>query len=81
MQRTAGYTKWDLKCSEDVMKELHIESVLDYIQNYQKQWKSNLHQMNTAKIFKAILHYQPTGKRSLGCPMKKRWCENSSVRL
>jgi hypothetical protein len=39
MQRTHGYTKWGLKRNEDVMKELHIEPVLDYIQHYQKQWK------------------------------------------
>jgi hypothetical protein len=50
MQRTAGYTRWDWKWNEDVMKELHIEPVLDYIQHYQKQWKNHLTQMRTPQI-------------------------------
>jgi hypothetical protein len=36
IQRTAGYTKWDLQQNEDVMKELHIEPALDYL-THQKQ--------------------------------------------
>jgi hypothetical protein len=56
MQRTHGYIKWGLKRNEDVMKELHIEPVLDYIQHYQKQWKNHLQRMSTTQIPKVILH-------------------------
>jgi hypothetical protein len=41
-RQAAGYTKWDLKWNEDVMKELDIEPMFDYIQHYQKQWKNHL---------------------------------------
>jgi hypothetical protein len=49
IQRTPGYTKWDLKWNEDAMTELDIEPVLDYIQHYQKQWKklSSANEYNT----------------------------------
>jgi hypothetical protein len=66
MQRIGGYNKWDPKQNEDVMKELHIEPMLDYIQHYQKQWKNNLQRMNTMRIPKAILHYRPNRKKVFG---------------
>jgi hypothetical protein len=31
MCRTAGYTKWDLKMNEEVLKELKLEPILDKI--------------------------------------------------
>ena len=31
MHHTAGYMKWDHKRNEDILHELHIELVLDYI--------------------------------------------------
>jgi hypothetical protein len=31
MCRTAGYTKWDLKTNEEVLKELKLEPILDKI--------------------------------------------------
>jgi hypothetical protein len=36
---TAGCTKWDLKRNEEVLKELKVESVLDYICRYQNNWR------------------------------------------
>ena len=38
MRHTAGYAKWDLKRNEDILRELHIEPVLDYIHQYQNNW-------------------------------------------
>jgi hypothetical protein len=37
---TAGYTKWDVKRNEEVLKELKVEPILDYICRYQKTVKS-----------------------------------------
>jgi hypothetical protein len=36
MFRTAGYSKWDLKMNEEVLKELKAEPILDYMCRYQK---------------------------------------------
>jgi hypothetical protein len=38
MRRTAGYTKWDLKMNEEVLKELKAELILDYLCRYQNNW-------------------------------------------
>jgi hypothetical protein len=38
MHRTAGHTKWYLKRNEEVLKELKVEPILDYICRYQNNW-------------------------------------------
>ncbi|KAJ4437888.1 hypothetical protein ANN_13827 [Periplaneta americana] len=76
---TAGYTRWDHKKNEDIMQELQIEPIMQCISKYQLQWKCHLERMDRWRIPKALFHYHPHGKRSLGRP-KKRWTENSSLR-
>lgn len=61
------------------MQELQIEPIIQFISKYQLQWKGHLERMNRCRIPKALFHYHPYGKRSLGRP-KKRWTENSSLR-
>jgi hypothetical protein len=39
MRRTGGYTKWDLKRNEEVLNELKVEPILDYICRYQNNWR------------------------------------------
>ncbi|KAJ4437102.1 hypothetical protein ANN_17237 [Periplaneta americana] len=78
MRATAGYTRWDHK-NEDIMQELQIEPIMQFISKYQLQWKGHLERMDRCRIPKALFHYHPHGKRSLGRP-KKRWTENSSLR-
>ena len=79
MRYTAGYTKWDYKRNDDVLKELRLEPVIKYIQEYQNKWMNHLRRMSSDRIPKAMIPYCPTGKRSLGCP-RKRLIQNSSVR-
>ena len=71
MRQTAGYTKWDHKRKEDILHELHIEPVLNYIHQYQNNWIQHVCCMPRTRCPRTILNYRPSGKRSLGCPMKK----------
>jgi hypothetical protein len=80
MRRTAGYTKWDLKRNEEVLKEFKVEAIVYYICRYQSNWQEHVNWMSRTRIPKAIMCYQPRGKRSLGCPMK-RWLEIPLLRL
>jgi hypothetical protein len=50
MCRTAGYTKWDLKRNEEVLKELKVEPILDYICRYQNNWRENVNRMSRTRI-------------------------------
>jgi hypothetical protein len=79
IRRTAGDTKWDLKTNEEVLKELKVEPILDYICSYQNNWREHVNRMSRTRIPEAIMYYQPRGKRSLGRPMN-RWHENPLLR-
>ncbi|KAJ4447567.1 hypothetical protein ANN_09574 [Periplaneta americana] len=63
MRRTAGYTKWDRKKNEDILQELNVSSILDYISRYQLNWKEQISRMVSSRIPMAIMKYRPNGKR------------------
>jgi hypothetical protein len=64
--------------SEEVLRELKVEPILN-ICRYQNDWREYVKRMRRTRIPKAIMYYQPKGKRSLGHPIK-RWHENSFLR-
>jgi hypothetical protein len=49
MHIAAGYTKWDHKRNEDIVDEMKIKLMVDYVQNYQRKWKDHVNRMNTGK--------------------------------
>jgi hypothetical protein len=55
MRRTAGYTLFDHKRSEDILKELQIEPVITHVQNYHTNWRNHVRRMERVRIPK-----QPT---------------------
>jgi hypothetical protein len=69
---TAGYTRWDHKRSEDILTELQISQITEFIYQYRTNWKEHVDSMSSDGIPKMILKYQPKGKRNLGRPLK-RW--------
>ena len=57
MSFTAGYTKLDHIHNEVIMKELQVQPVLEFIQQYQKNWKDHMIRLPRNSIYKAVLHY------------------------
>jgi hypothetical protein len=72
LRRTAGYSRWDHRRNEDISTELQISHITEFICQYRKNWKAYVDRMNSDRIPKMILKYQPKGKRNLGRPLK-RW--------
>jgi hypothetical protein len=72
LRRTAGYTRWDHKINEDILTELQISQIAEFIRQYRKNWKERVDRMSSDRIPKMVLKYQPKGKRELGRPLK-RW--------
>jgi hypothetical protein len=72
LSRTAGYTRWDHKRNEDILTELQMSQIREFIYQYTKNWKEYVDRMSSDRIPKMILKYQPKGKRNLGRPLK-RW--------
>jgi hypothetical protein len=72
---TAAYIKWHLKRNEDILDNLKIIPMTDYIQSYLGKLKEHVNYMNTQGIAKQIFLPQRRGQRSVGCPVN-RWEEN-----
>jgi hypothetical protein len=72
LRRTAGCIRWDHKRNEDILTELQISQITEFIYQHRKNWKEHVDRMTSNRIPKMILKYQPKGKRNLGSPLK-RW--------
>jgi hypothetical protein len=76
ISRTLGYTLFDHKRNKKLMdimdKQLKTTPTVDFVTQYQKNWKEHVHRMTPGRIPKMILKYQPKGKRSLSRSLK-RW--------
>ena len=59
MRATAGYTRWDHKRNEDVLRELQLESVVHFINNYQLNWKNHVHRTQKPCFITAHLGRDP----------------------
>jgi hypothetical protein len=70
--RTAGYIRWDHKRNEDILTELQISQITEFIYQYRKNWKEHVKRMSSDRIPKMILKYQPKGKRNLRRTVKRR---------
>jgi hypothetical protein len=69
MRRTAGYTRWDHKGNEDILTELQMSQITEFLYGYRK---SMLTGWALDRMPKMILKYQPKGKRNIGRPLN-RW--------
>jgi hypothetical protein len=80
MRKTSGLTLWDHKRNEEILKNLKVEPVSKFIQNYRANWKNHIERTDSNRIPNNLLNYRPHGKRSLGRPLK-RWSETVTGHL
>jgi hypothetical protein len=80
MRKTAGFTLWDHKRNDAILKNLRVEPISKFIQNYQANWKEHNERMDSSRIQNNLFNYRPHGKRSLGRPLK-RWSETVTGHL
>jgi hypothetical protein len=71
MRKTAGLTLWDHKRNERILKNLNVEPILKFIQNYRANWKDHTERMDSSRILNNLLNYRPHRKRSLGRPLRR----------
>jgi hypothetical protein len=69
MRKTAGLTLWDRKRNEEILKNLKVEPVSKFIQNYRANLKNYIERTGSNRIPNNLLNYRPHGKRSLGRPL------------
>jgi hypothetical protein len=80
LRKTAGFTLWDHKRNEEILKNLQVEPIFKFIQNYWANWKERIERMDSSRIPNNFLNYRPHGKRSLRRPLK-RWSETVTGHL
>jgi hypothetical protein len=61
LRRTAGDTRWDHKRNEDILTELQISLITEFIYQYRKNWKDRVDRMSSDRIprihVNAIINY------------------------
>jgi hypothetical protein len=61
----------DHKKNEDILQELNTTPVLEKITKYRHNWVKHVHRMDNSRFPKALIEYQPRGRRRLGRPLKR----------
>lgn len=74
MRRTAGCSLLEHRKNVDILQELKMDPIVNFVQQYRLQWKQHVERMDRTRWPKQILTYVPRGKRKLGRP-RKRWHE------
>jgi hypothetical protein len=50
LRRTTGYTRWDHKRNEDILTELQMSELTEFIYQYRKNWKEHVDRMSSDRI-------------------------------
>ncbi|PSN38586.1 hypothetical protein C0J52_26011 [Blattella germanica] len=72
LRRVSGHTLWDHIRNTTIREELHIYDLNDKISDMKIQWLQHIDRMDPERLTKQVLHYIPTGRRSVGRPTY-RW--------
>jgi hypothetical protein len=80
MRRTAGYTLLDRKKSEDILQELKVDPIMDFVQEYRKSWKEHVIRMNNNRLPKNVRVCSLWPKKCGKTNTKRDWDSNRPVR-
>jgi hypothetical protein len=47
LRRSSGYTHWDHKRNEDILTELQISQIKEFIYQYRRNWKEHVDKMSS----------------------------------
>jgi hypothetical protein len=71
LRRTVRYSCWDHRRNEDILTDLQMSQITEFIYQHRKNCKEHVDRMSFDRIPKLILEYQPKGQRNLGRPLKR----------
>jgi hypothetical protein len=67
-----GITKLDKEKNRCIRGKTGPQNIVKEIKQYQEKWLQHVQRMDTNRIPKYALQYQPKGRRNIGRPWK-RW--------
>ena len=72
LRHLLGITKLDKEKDQCIRGEIGAQNTVKEIKQYQEKWLQHVQRMDTNRVPKQALQYQPKGRRNIGRPMK-RW--------
>jgi len=72
LRHLLGITKLDKEKNQCIREKTGAQNIVMEIKQYQKKWLQHVQRMDTNRIPKQALQYQPKGRRNIGRP-RKRW--------
>ena len=72
LRHLLGITKLDKEKNQFVRGKFGAQNTVKEIKQYQEKWLQHEQKLDTNRISKQALQYQPKGRRNIGRP-RKRW--------
>jgi predicted GTPase len=72
LRHLLGITKLDKEKNQSIRKKTGAQNIVKEIKQYQEKWLQRVQRMDTNRIPKQALQYQPKGRRNIGRPRKRR---------
>ncbi|KAL4113770.1 hypothetical protein QTP88_017351 [Uroleucon formosanum] len=72
--RDAGTNVWRRKFNKELQEELGLAPVTSYIKGQRLQWFGHIMRRSEEETIRAVIEWQPEGKRPRGRP-RKRWLD------
>jgi len=69
-----GITKLDKEKNQCIREKTGAQNIVKEIKQYQEKWLQHVQKVDTNRIPKQALQYQPKGQRIIGRP-RKRWSD------
>ena len=67
-----GITKLDKEKNQCIRQKTGAQDIVKEIKQYQEKWLQHVQRMDTNRLPKQALQYQPKGRRNIGRPRKRR---------
>jgi len=72
LRHLLGITKLDKEKNQCIGEKMGAQNIVKEIKQYQEKWLQHVQRMDTKRIPKQALQYEPKGRRNIGRP-SKRW--------
>jgi len=74
LRHLLGIKKPDKEKNQCIREKTGAQNIVKEIKQYQEKWLQHVQRMDTNRIPKQALQYQPKGRRNIGRP-RKRWSD------
>jgi len=74
LRHLLGITKLDKEKNHCIRQKTGSQNIVKEIKQYQEKWIQDVQRMDTNRLPKQALQYQPKGRRNMGRP-RKRWTD------